>query len=260
MNHIGLTIITVNYRATNSINNIERILSGLNKVEYIVVDNSDDFNRVCKFTKVISGNGNVGFGRACNLGVQVATYEKILFLNPDVILSINFIDDLFTATKQFDQNYIYGVRVSRGLQSDISKSNIPFLIYERRHISYDLMLVDELPVTLVSGACMLMSKQRFYALGGFDEKVFLYAEDLDLCLRNKESGGSNILLTKLSVEHVGGGTEKSNNKYRLMPVLRRLRNSFRGHNVILSKRYPKEFKIVRFITALYLASGLTFSK
>jgi len=253
MNEMGITIITVNYNSSSMINKIEQILHESAGLQYVVVDNSDNFIRGKNNTTVITGHGNVGFGKACNLGVQAAIYKTVLFLNPDVTLSKGFIANLRFALKNFDENNIYGACVNRTKQSNIFQSNLPFLIYERRYIQEYLLSQVELCVTFVSGACMLMSKHRFEALGGFDEDVFLYAEDLDLCLRNKLSDGDNILLTRLHVEHVGGGTEKNDKIIGLLPAIRRLKNSIVGHYIILSKKHSK---INSIITSIYLASGI----
>ncbi|MGU5577821.1 glycosyltransferase [Aeromonas caviae] len=254
---MGLTVITVNYNTTVEVNNIECLFSGLKNIEYIVVDNSSNFKRKYSSTMVLTGNGNIGFGRACNLAVKSAFYDNILFLNPDVTLTISFVDELRKTLQQFDNDAIYGVCVSQTRQSNIYKSKFPFLIYERRAIARESLSNESLPVTFVSGACMFISKKRFNFLGGFDENVFLYAEDLDLCLRNKQENGDNILLTRLTVDHVGGGSEKNGSRFRLIPALRRLKNSYSGHYVILSKRHNK---MLSMITAFYLASGLTLAE
>lgn len=253
MNEIGITIITVNYNSSGMINKIEQVLHESAGLQYVVVDNSDNFIREKSNTTVITGHGNIGFGKACNLGVQSAIYKTILFLNPDVTLSKDFVANLRLALINFDEKNIYGACVNETKQSNIFKSNLPFLIYERRYIQECLLSDAELGVTFVSGACMLMSKHRFEALGGFDGDVFLYAEDLDLCLRNKLSGGYNILLTRLHVKHVGGGAEKNGKIIGLLPAIRRLKNSIIGHYIILSKKHSK---INSIITSIYLASGI----
>ncbi|MGV5001029.1 glycosyltransferase [Shewanella xiamenensis] len=257
MNEIGISIITVNYNSSIMINEIEQIVHESEDLQYIVVDNSDNFIRENNKTTIISGHGNVGFGRACNLGVHSAIYNTVLFLNPDVTLTKTFVAELRLALKSFDKKNIYGVCVDRKKQSNIFLSNIPFLLYERRYINEQQLSQAELSVTFVSGACMIMTKQRFEYLGGFDEDVFLYAEDFDLCLRNKIDNGENILLTRLQVDHIGGGTEKVGKVTRLFPAIRRLKNSILGHYVILSKKHNKIHSI---ITSIYLASGIVIGR
>ncbi|MGR5154515.1 glycosyltransferase family 2 protein [Photobacterium swingsii] len=246
-----ISVIVVNYNTTELVRNLERKYSSCD-LEFIVVDNSSNYDRLLDNTILISGHGNVGFGKACNLGAKRSTQQKLLFLNPDADLSIDSLKTLCSYHK--DPLDIVGpIIYEKGKTvSLLLNSNIPGLIYLRKEFRVESILTEHQDSLFVSGACMLITKDNFKRLCGFDESVFLYAEDLDICIRNTLQGGRNIVIKNAEIKHTGG--ESSVTKFQLAGKLKRLKNSYDGHYLILRKQYKP---VKSFFNALYLASGIT---
>ncbi|MEY8215192.1 MAG: glycosyltransferase [Colwellia sp.] len=245
-----LSVVIVNYKSVSLINDIERYLADFG-IAIIVVDNSDDFSSVSKFTKVIRGNGNIGFGLACNLGADFVRSELVLFLNPDAIIDKNTLCDLITLSLSEPDSILGPVvgsnRSEYSILQPLNKYGVNFI---RRKINLNDLDHPHLKVSFISGACMLIHKDRFSLLGGFCKDIFMYAEDVDLCIRNNELGGNNKLVTNLFVEHIGG---LSSNKSSLLGKFRRYKNSVYGHYTFFRKNNGC---IRSAFNSLYLASGI----
>jgi GT2 family glycosyltransferase len=74
---------------------------------------------------------------------------------------------------------------------------------------YNLCNEDICECESLSGAALMLSKKRWLELGGFDEKLF-WKEDMDLCLRNKKSGGKNYYVKSAVAKHYSGGSSDKN--------------------------------------------------
>lgn len=164
-------------------------------LETIVVDNASTDNSVeviQKFpqVKLIQNKNNLGFAKAVNQGLKVAKGEFLFFLNPDCELKRDTILRLLDFAKK-NPNSIVGPKI---LNSDgtIQGScyNLPTVwgavkeywfgkkgVYEK----FAPLGVEPLKVEAIVGAAMFMPKKVFEKLGGFDERYFLYYEDLDFC-------------------------------------------------------------------------------
>ena len=223
-----ISVIIVNYNLSGEIldclESLDRNLDQ-NAVEVIVVDNnsSDDYkseliNRLQQNSNYhfIQLETNLGFGSACNRGVTISQGELVCFLNPDTTISHNFLSELEESLMQSGAT-IVGPGYNKSTLIEFSAGLFPSVLLELlsvffigRHIEALIMgirarLVGQrwLSVDWVLGACMLMRKQNFQSIGGFDESFFLYFEEMDLCKRVVDSGGTIVFVPDCRISHLG---------------------------------------------------------
>ncbi len=228
-----LSIIIVNRDAGFKLENCIRSVSGSdyddNNIEIIVVDNmSSDgslqlIENISPLVKIIKNNKNYGFGKACNIALKETFSEYVLMLNPDVILMP---DTLRKCIEFMDKNKdidVLGIK-NLNLNGNIAKSCSRFP--KTRNFIYDMTGLSKLfprlfkPATIMTdldhkesrfvdqviGAFMLIRLSRLEITGFFDERFFMYYEDLDLSKRIKKSGGKIYYNSEISIIHEGGGT------------------------------------------------------
>jgi hypothetical protein len=172
--------------------------------------------------ETIRNRRNVGFAAACNQGAARGTSEYLLFLNPDTRL---FPDTLRTVVRFMSSDEgagvgICGVEIVDGAgHLTISCSRFPTLrIVFGRMTGLDRVaprllpsqhmapaeLVESRPVDQVIGAFYLVRRHLFTAAGGFDERYFMYFEDVDLAERLSRAGWLHVYAPSAVVVHEGG--------------------------------------------------------
>lgn len=207
----------------------------------IVVDNGSidgsegSVDGVANVTMIRAGT-NLGFGKACNLGAQKASAEYILFLNPDAAL---YPDTLANAMCHMQkpsnlQVGICGVQLldERG---QVSRSCARFPSPERflAHAAGMDRFVPTLGhamaewdhaqircVDQVIGAFFLVRRHLFVSLRGFDERFFVYFEEVDFSYRASLAGWSSVYLADTQAFHAGGGTSHQVKARRLFYSMR----------------------------------------
>lgn len=160
--------------------------------ETVVVDNAS----VDPSLSVLSGFGdaitvipsdqNLGFGRGNNLAFKRARGDLIVLLNPDARFEHS--STLATAAAFMKDHLQVGLAGTTLLNLDGTPQWRPRLSYPgQRHSDVDF---GQLPgrIAWVIGASMVVRREVFEAVGGFDEDYFLYAEETDLCLRIRQAG------------------------------------------------------------------------
>ena len=100
-----------------------------------------------------------------------------------------------------------------------------FAAYYMGHISEK----ENNPVDILSGAFMIIKKELFEQLGGFDESFFMYGEDIDLSYRLAQSGYINYYLGEITITHQKGGSTKYNSEY--------IKNFYGAMNIFVKKHY-----------------------
>ncbi|MBK8087678.1 MAG: glycosyltransferase [Chitinophagaceae bacterium] len=238
-----LSIIIVNYNVKYFLEqcllSVQKAVDGM-QAEVFVVDNaSSDGSREYlepKFNTVqfIWNEENLGFGKACNQALKLATGDFILFLNPDTIVS----EDCFSACISFLERTTdagaLGIRMldGRGNFLPESKRSFPSPLtsfyklsglsalfpksktFSRYHLSY----LDEHKnheADVLAGAFMMIKKEVLEKTGGFDEAFFMYGEDVDLSYRIQQVGCSatggkfkNYYFSEQSILHFKGESTK----------------------------------------------------
>lgn len=169
----------------------------------------------------IQSPDNIGFGRSNNLGFQEVTGEAVLLLNPDTELHAGTLDELMNGLLELPHAGLIGARLlnsDRSLQlSSVHSLPTPW----NAAVDSDWLRrrwwrlkgpppgAKPVEVEAVSGACMLLRSEVFRRLGGFDPRYFMYAEDMDLCLKVRRSGLKIYHVPQALVLHHGGGSSKT---------------------------------------------------
>ncbi|HET9745114.1 MAG TPA: glycosyltransferase family 2 protein [Chitinophagaceae bacterium] len=265
-----LSIVIVNYNSKRLLENclvsIKKAIEGI-ETEIIIVDNnSTDGTREqlpSKFpgVKFIFNHENRGFAKACNQGGKVATGKYILFLNPDTILPETSLVDCVSFFESHPDAGAVGVRMvdirknflkesKRGLPtpsasfyklfglSAVFPRSKTFSKYYEGHLPETAIN----PVNVLSGAFMMIRKHVFEKLNGFDERFFMYGEDIDLSFRILQARYKNYYLGTISVMHLKGGSTSYNYKY--------VKDFYGAMNLFVKKHYGS--KPILFRSLLYL--------
>jgi GT2 family glycosyltransferase len=237
-----VSVIIVNYNARHF---TEQCLCSVfaaieqNDIEVIVVDNasqdgSADFLEAnFPSIKLIRSEANLGFGKANNLAIRMAAGEFVLLLNPDTLVPEDIFRECLNWMKKDHQTGAIGVRMLDGSGSFLpeSKRSFPSPLVSfwkmtgmssvfRRSAFFNRYALGHLEenghhsVDVLSGAFMFCRKTPLITLGGFDERFFMYGEDIDLSYRLKQAGWKNDYLGSLSIVHFKGeSTQREGLKY-----------------------------------------------
>jgi GT2 family glycosyltransferase len=185
-----VSLIAVNHEGAGI---LERFLAGVARSDYqprelLIVDNDGSAAPFAgrEGVQVIRSPENLGFGRGCNLGARHARGELLLFLNPDVELEADTVSVL-----------VRDLRATEGAAVAFATSLEPGSAHERRHPVED--------VASMSGAVVLVEREHFERLGGFDPAIFLYHEDTDLSYRTILAGRRALKVWDAVAWHDVGG-------------------------------------------------------
>lgn len=148
--------------------------------------------------------GNVGFGRACNAGADATTGAIVLFTNPDTRL--HSLPERAVNDEGLDGALVGAF--ARGPDRPLGFARLPRTREEAQKLalgawSRTYERSDEDPAW-VSGAALMIERDRFRRLGGFSPAFFMYFEDADLCARHRQAGGTIELDADFVVEHGHG--------------------------------------------------------
>jgi N-acetylglucosaminyl-diphospho-decaprenol L-rhamnosyltransferase len=221
--------VVVSYRSAATLRGCVEPLAAMPRVRVTVVDNDSPDDSVVTIEDVpgvdiVRAPRNGGFAYGCNLGVARGSAPFVLFLNPDARIDTASLDALLESLRDNPGAALVGPRI---LDDDGSLS-FSLRRFPRLRSTYAKALflhrvwplaawTDELvrdpaayeraaTAEWVSGACMLVRREAYEAVGGFDEGLFLYCEDTDLCLRLWQAGHSVRYEPAALVRHVGGAS------------------------------------------------------
>jgi len=177
---------------------------------------------------VIRREVNGGFGAAVNTGVRSSTSDFVLVLNSDVDVPAGFVRDLVAAGHPC-QPGVFGPRVSTAGVTDSTARRFPaarHLALERvgvlarhrhratlrRAVGLDTEAMARTasgqtwPTDWLVGIALLIPRAAYEAVGGFDERFHMYAEEVDLQRRLSDRGVGSHLVGGVSITHVGGAS------------------------------------------------------
>ncbi|NOZ03507.1 MAG: glycosyltransferase [FCB group bacterium] len=237
MSYPAVSVLIVNYNVKQYlIHAIDAIRQSEypGKIEIIVVDNHSFDGSVNALREqypectVIANPENVGFGRAVNQGAEAACGTYLLILNPDTIIQEKTIG---TFVEYLEKNQQVGMVGPKILNADGSlqlacKRSFPTIgvalpkvlgltklfPHSRWAGKYNLTYLDpdEIhSVEAISGSCMFIRAELFRQIGGFDDRFFMFGEDLDLCYRVGEAGYEVHYLPTTQIIHYHGESVKS---------------------------------------------------
>jgi GT2 family glycosyltransferase len=195
--------------------------------EIIVVDNNSQDDS-CDMIKsrfptviLIENDINSGFPRGNNIGVNQAKGEYICILNPDTVVA----EDTFTGIMAFAENKknlgIIGCKLIDGTGNFLPESKrglpTPFVAFTKiigfykifpetfgKYYATHISKNETSAVDILVGAFMLMKRELYLEVGGFDERCFMYADDIDLSYMVLKSGKTNFYFHDTTVIHYKG--------------------------------------------------------
>jgi GT2 family glycosyltransferase len=243
-----LSVIIVNWKSVGFLQKCLRSLYANTRAitfEIIVVDNASGDNceemLAAEFPSVrcVQSDSNLGFAGANNLGFQYSSGGNLLFLNPDTEVIASAIEDM---AQTLEKDLRAGIIGPKLLNSDGSVQtscirSFPSLVSEvldaellRRKFPRSRLWGTRAlfahesgpaPVDAVSGACLMIRRQVFEQVGRFTTSYFMYAEDVDLCLKVRQAGGTNLFLPRAAVTHHGGQSSRSQDDEHFADVVLR---------------------------------------
>ena len=244
----------------NAIQNID--------AEIIVIDNNsqDDSCAMMKLRfpniKLIENKENSGFPKGNNIGVAVAQGEYICILNPDTVVAEDTFIKVLAFAKKQNELGIVGVKLIDGTGNFLpeSKRGIPtpwvaltkimglyklfpkaFGKYYAQHLSEN----ETGNVEILVGAFMLLKRDLYNEIGGFDEDCFMYSDDIDLSYMALKKGKPNYYFHETSVIHYKGESTIKDGIY--MKRNQQAMNFF----------FKKHFRISFFFT-VFMKMGIVF--
>ena len=144
-------------------------------------------------TKVILSK-NIGMGAGNNLGILKSNTQYVYVLNPDVVLNQDTISNINTTIFNLE-NFAILSPLSDNPHYPNYRTNLVKIISKDNNIIQD---VDE-----IDGYSMIINKNYFTDNIFFDEKFFMYLENVDLCLRAKKKGGKLFIIPESKIHHLG---------------------------------------------------------
>jgi N-acetylglucosaminyl-diphospho-decaprenol L-rhamnosyltransferase len=163
--------------------------------------------------EIIALDRNVGFGAANNVAARQSSSDHLLFLNSDTIVPAGAIDKLFARFLDRGATAAGPRLVDADGAPEVSFGKMLSPWSEARQVlrqrlatakSIERLLSTERVVDWVSGACLLVSRSAFVAAGGFDERFFMYEEDVDLCATLRSRGGTVLFTPRATITHLKG--------------------------------------------------------
>lgn len=264
-----ISVIITNY---NGRKHLKECLGSLERIEYgnyeiILVDNastdgSAEFAKTILPTiKVIPLHKNYGFAEGCNIGVQEAKGEFIVFLNNDTRVDSEWLSELVNATKIYGENNIYSSKVlfydpphnintigglitpmGSGLDINFGKPDVE----EFNQVRY---------IGSPSGCSMLLKRSVFQGMGGFDKDYFAFLEDVDFGWRCWLAGYKTYYIPTSVVYHKYGSTGgKRESPFRVFNIqknhLSNMLKNFSLRNLIPGFTISIIFDLIRIFTFL----------
>jgi N-acetylglucosaminyl-diphospho-decaprenol L-rhamnosyltransferase len=193
------TIIIVTFKSEKI---IYQCLSSINNnYPVIVIENSNnelfknEIEKKFSNTKCILTGENLGFGKANNIGLRLAKTDYVFLLNPDTVL---FEDTLEVLESNAD--YIKNFALLAPIITDSNELNYGF--FNKKKISTKNISAFE--VDYIKGFAMFFNKNKFSQIDYFDENIFLYLEEIDLCKRLNFLNEKIYLIYNAKIKHLGG--------------------------------------------------------
>lgn len=209
---------------------------------------------------------NPGYGSAANAGVKELpdAITHVVIANADTLVERDTIERLLSAQHDFPQTGVLGpavvtqagtiypsARAIPGVRIGIGHALFgtlwPSNPWTQRYLG-DYLSSESRPAGWVSGSFILVNREAFTSVDGFDESYFMFFEDVDLCFRLKQNGWRSVYVPRASITHIGGHSTAHN----MAEMVAAHHDSARR---FLNKLYPRAWHApLKF--ALFLGLGL----
>ncbi len=235
---LDISVLIVNYNTADLVKLcIESVLRQRDaNYEIIVMDNASVDESVAVLRAfgdqitLIANQDNLGFGKSNNQGFHISQGRYLFLLNPDAECLTEY--DLCNAVKYMDEHPQYGLVGTRIVDSIGQVDETAWDHYPRqKQASIDFSTLPGKWATVL-GASMVVRRDVYEKIGGFDEDYFLYAEETDLCLRIRQQNYQIGYYTGVTVRHIGGASASKN------PAELTIRRKKQAKFLFYSKHYP----------------------
>ncbi|WP_432671540.1 glycosyltransferase family 2 protein [Flavobacterium sp. SM2513] len=233
-----LSVIILNYNVRyfleQCIRSVQKAIQNLD-AEIIVIDNNSP-DHSCEMVKtlfpnviLIENKENTGFPKGNNIGVEKANGKYLCILNPDTVVAEDTFEKVLAFAETKSDLGIVGCKLIDGTGNFLpeSKRGIPtpwvavtkifglykisnlFGKYYAQHLSEN----ETGKVEILVGAFMVMKRELYTEIGGFDENCFMYSDDIDLSYMVLQRGKSNYYFHETTVIHYKGESTIRDEKY-----------------------------------------------
>jgi GT2 family glycosyltransferase len=177
-------------------------------VPVLVVDNASTDGSpdiaAARGAKVIRNRINEGYGRANNMGARAADAEFLLIVNPDVEVDEAAVAELVAAARRYPDAGLFAPRIVEP-DGRVFYQATSLLAAQLTNPGGRLDLPEgDACAPFFSGACFLVRRELFLQLDGFDEAIFLFYEDDDLCRRIADAGAALVYVPSALARHRRG--------------------------------------------------------
>ncbi len=274
-NKVDISIVIVNYKVKEYISNL---LSSIEKarhnysLEIFVVDNDSGDDSIeylqSRYPDVhyIANTENIGFGRANNQAINQAKGKYTLIINPDTLVSEDTLTVLVDHMENNDTCGAAGCKILNpdGTFAPESRRSVPTIwsaacrvfgldnlfpnskLFGQYYLSW--LPVDEVAkVPVLSGSFMFWRTDVLKQIGGFDERFFMYGEDIDLCYQIRNTGYHIDYVPGTSIIHYKGESTKKGD-LRYIKLFNKALYQFYEKNY--STRYSVLFKVLIYLAVL----------
>ncbi len=205
MNFKDITIGIVSFKSEKVIFNCLNSIKKIKKI--IILDNSNDLRlkkkikKIYPFVDFILSSKNMGFGYGNNIIISKCKTDYLFLLSPDTVLGKNCEFELLKAIRKLKKKFsiIAPNANKKNLSSNKGKSD-----------KKSLLLTE---VDYVKGFAMLLNKISIKKIGKFDEKIFLYLEEIDLCKRLKGKRQKIFICNNAQIKHLGAKSSNIGTEY-----------------------------------------------
>lgn len=234
----AVAAVVVNYEAGPALVGCVASLRESGILDIVVVDNGSSDGSLRRLLErdnkvlVVSPGENGGYGAGINLGAAATSSELLLLCNPDIIVSRKALDALVSRLLMDSTLGIVGPALvspdgstypSGRAFPTLRQSGVQALVgalaprsaYSEHYRSMSRAKGMSGIVDWVTGACLLVRRSAFDAVGGFDGGYFMYVEEVDLCWRLATAGWRTGYESEAIVRHIGG-LSTSKHPYRMI--------------------------------------------
>ncbi|MCD4847676.1 MAG: glycosyltransferase family 2 protein [Candidatus Aegiribacteria sp.] len=215
----NITVVIVTWNSSALLPKLAETLNELKPICDVVVSDNSSTDKTCEVLKetlpwvtVLKNRENGGFGYGNNRALEICETPFVLFLNTDARISVSSLEALLEILERNKSAAAVQPLIRLWGWPLVTLSAGTSMTEFARGYDYDFMHFQPSPrceiieVPAVTAAVSLFRKEALQEAGGFDERIFMYFEDTDLCLRLRERGYKFLLAQSVEAEHIMGGS------------------------------------------------------
>lgn len=216
--------------------------------------------QVGKNIRIIKNEGNYGFARGMNQSVREATGEYVLFLNPDSeVLDANISEMVDILESDERIGIVCGKVLDENARDELTAGSfynffslLLFVIGVEERVGVRYSPSEKQYIDFGSGGFMMVDKNIFRNLGGFDENFFMYIEDMELCFRMKKKGYATLFYPYATIKHYGQGS--SDRTYAVINILKGMMYFFKKHRSSYFYEFARTLLIGKAYIGLFIGN------